>query len=391
MIFGIIAAQNCKLTEIGRKLKEPILLKKTVERLGRNLSKMDEKDRKVVTEDYMKVVKGKVDDSAMLLVDGGDATKPCSPKMESIGSVIDGSTGEFANGYWTMGAVALSEKYKQPIPVYENLYPCNKQGGKGSKVETLKCLQSLRENFSNTNVRVFDRGFDDKDIFKDLAANNEKFIIRQSYNSVVVHKGKRVKVDDVVRGLVCTHEMKFESKTGKISNCKIGITQIILPRAGNLKLNLVVCKEFGETPLVLYTNIDEDIETLAVRVVKAYLLRWRIEEYYGFKKEDGLDFEDFRVRTLNAIKNLDLLVTIAIGFLSMLSENIDNIAVIQLILISKRIQKIDAFLKDTKFFLYAVSDGISTLFDSIRSGIYNFFTPIPSDNQIYFDWDKIMG
>jgi len=36
VVFGLIAAKSCYLTEIARKLKEDIALDKTVERLSRN-------------------------------------------------------------------------------------------------------------------------------------------------------------------------------------------------------------------------------------------------------------------------------------------------------------------------------------------------------------------
>ena len=110
MIYGIIAAKSCKLTDIGRELKEDASLKKTVERLGRNLSDFSENDRGILMDNYLAAVKKSIGSDTMLLIDGGDAIKPCSPKMESIGIVRDGSTGKFAPGYWTMGAVALSEE-----------------------------------------------------------------------------------------------------------------------------------------------------------------------------------------------------------------------------------------------------------------------------------------
>ena len=44
MLFGIVVAGSSKLTEIGRALKENIALKKTVERLGWQLSGFRERD-----------------------------------------------------------------------------------------------------------------------------------------------------------------------------------------------------------------------------------------------------------------------------------------------------------------------------------------------------------
>ena len=388
MTFGIISANSCKLTDVGRMLKEPIALKKTVERLGRNLSDFSEGEK--LTRDYLNTIKPYIGSDTMLLVDAGDVAKSCSPKMEAIGSVYDGSTGKYADGYWTMGAVALTDKTQHPIPVYENLYPCTKQGGLGFRAETARCIQNLRENFDSNIPRVFDKGFDSGNIITDLIKHNEKFIIRANQNRVVVHNGKRSKTNDVARGVVCEYELVFHKKSGKTASCKIGITQVTLPNMNNIKLNMVVCKDFSEQePLILYTNISETLESIAVRIVKAYLMRWRIEEFYAFKKQ-GLNFEGFRVRSLNSIRNLDLLLTITIGFIAILCENGGRIMV-ELIDASKRIPRTLIFLKKTKFLFYAILDGITCVLASLRCGISNLFAPPPRDNQLCFAEVKKMG
>ena len=38
MIYGILSSQSCHLSKIARKLDEPISLKKTIDRLSRNLA-----------------------------------------------------------------------------------------------------------------------------------------------------------------------------------------------------------------------------------------------------------------------------------------------------------------------------------------------------------------
>jgi hypothetical protein len=153
-----------------------------------------------------------------------------------------------------------------------------------------------------------------------------------------------------VRGLVCENERNFKNRDGGISKCKIGFTEVVLPKIGNLKLKLVVCKGLGEKPLVLDTNSEESLESLAVSIVKTYLLRWKIEEFYAFKKQE-LNFEDFRVRSLEAIKTLDILLTIALGYLGTICDNVGNTAFsLKLITVSKRVRKLSAFLKETKLF-----------------------------------------
>ena len=335
---------------------------------------------------YLNVVKSSINDATMIIVDPSDVTKPCSPHMEFIGTVKDGSTGEFANGYWTVGAVILSPKTSQPIPIYENIYPCKKQGGDGLNAEVLKCLESLRSNGFSPNIpRVYDRGGDSGLIFEDLNNNSEKFIIRQSHNRTVICNGKRRKISEIARGIVCDYEMKFTGKNGKTETCQIGITTVTIQHftntnLKNFKVNLVVCKGWGDEPLILYTNLDESIEKIALRVVKAYLKRWRIEELYGFKKQT-LNFEGFRVRSFEAIKTLDLIVTVLIGYMALQAEKDDNVTD-SLIVASRRIEPIGKFIRETKFFLYAISDGITAVLAQLKCGISHFFERKPFDLQL---------
>ncbi|MCL2334435.1 MAG: transposase [Endomicrobia bacterium] len=200
MVYGMIGSGSCKLTEIGRELKEEISFKKTVDRLGRNLSAFSEKE--VLMTNYLAMVRPYFGADTMLLIDGGDVTKPCSPKMEAIGSVYDASESKYGDGYWTMGAVALTEN-GQPIPVYENLYPCKAQGGDGFSAETKRVLEHLRKTFGGNVPRIFDRGFDSGNVVKELCRNNEAFILRVNQNRVVVHNGKETNTEMLVVDLIC--------------------------------------------------------------------------------------------------------------------------------------------------------------------------------------------
>ena len=226
MVYGIIASESCMLTKIGRALKEDISLKKVVDRLGRQLSHFTGTDE--LLDRYLEAVRPSFGEDTMLIIDPSDVTKPCSPKMEAIGSVWDASEKAYGMGYWTMGAVALTGKTNHPVPVYEQLYPCKKQGGKGLVEETDILLQFLRERFDNNIPRVFDRGFDSGDVMKALTGHSEKFIIRQCQNRVAIHNGKRTLIANVIKDVVCRHEMRYRNKDGKKVTCKIGMTTVVL-------------------------------------------------------------------------------------------------------------------------------------------------------------------
>ena len=53
-VYGLLAAQDCKLSTIARNLHEEIPLHKTIGRLSRNLSEFDKRDE--ATENYLKTV-----------------------------------------------------------------------------------------------------------------------------------------------------------------------------------------------------------------------------------------------------------------------------------------------------------------------------------------------
>ena len=103
MIYGILSGNKVHLSEIARFLNETIPLKKTIWRLSRNLSDFDEKE--TVMNNYISKVKKQIDENhAVIVIDNSDITKPCSPKMEAISDVRDGSTGEIKKGYSTIEA-----------------------------------------------------------------------------------------------------------------------------------------------------------------------------------------------------------------------------------------------------------------------------------------------
>lgn len=144
-----------KNTHFARSLKETISLKKTIDRLSRNLSAFEEKQ--MVMENYISLVKKQVDeDYAVIVIDNSDIIKPCSRKMEAISDVLDGSTGEIKKGYFTVEATVLSKGKKMPMSVYEKVFSAAEKGVVSETHENLCCLKSLTEHFSKTCVRTLD-------------------------------------------------------------------------------------------------------------------------------------------------------------------------------------------------------------------------------------------
>jgi hypothetical protein len=296
--------------------------------------------------------------------------------MEGIGQVRDGSTGEIGIGYHMVDVTALTPEQKSPIGVYSRVFSASEKGFVSATEEALKALRFLGKYFKKTSIRAFDRGFDANVYYEHLIDNREKFIIRAKKNRDVKHKDKTINILSLAKRFKGKYCLKFRKKNGFQVDCKITILPIKLCCCPKEDLNLVVCYGFGRIPMMLITNLKSDDNRLAVAVTKVYLMRWRIEEFHAFKKQQ-FGFEGFRVRSLNSIRNLDLLLTIAIGYIGMMSERADEKAItMELICISKRIFGIP------KFKYYAIADGLFTVFSRCKQGVSDLLKKKPKCCQL---------
>ena len=298
MIYGILAGNKLHLSEIARSLNENITLKKTIDRLSRNLSAFKEKE--TVMKNYISEVKKQInEENAVIIIDNSDITKPCSPKMEAISDVHDGSTGEIRKGYFTVETAVLS------------------QNGKTQNI-------------------------------MDVAGN---------------YKGN--------------YRMDFKDKHGKKIECKISYIPVQLCEFPNKTLVLVAVYGFGAQPMLLLTNLDlSEKKKMCMIATKVYLMRWRIEEYFKFKKQQ-FELEDLRVMSLQSIRNLNLFATLVTGYIGIMScEKDDTIFMLELKDCSKRIFDVP------KFIFYGLGYAIERVLARTHSGIKGFLLKKEQSQQL---------
>ena len=373
MIYGILSSKSCLLSEIARNLNEKISLRKTVTRLSRNLNDFDGGEE--LFEEYLKSIKNRYNDKSVLIIDGSDITKPASTKLEGLCEVRDGSTGEIGTGYHTLGAAVLSDR-KLPYGVYSRIYSSKEKDFTSEDNENLKCFEFLSKHFSKSNIRTMDRGFDCNKYYEYFIKHNEKFIIRAKKNRNVIYKGKTINILKLANTFKGKYKLEYRDKSGVNRSVKISIIPIRLCEFKNTELNLVVVYGFGATPVMLITNLKSDDKRLCTAVCKVYLMRWRIEEYFKFKKQ-SFDFENLRVQSLKSIRNLDCLLTIAIGYVAELSGKSENIKLrTEIIEVSKRLFGVPSFV------YYAVADGIFEILKLVKSGIDKFFSAPENNGQL---------
>ena len=373
MLYGLMEGQSCHLTEIARSLKEGITLKKTVERISNGLAGFAQGS--LLMDNYVQVVKTSVGKNALLLVDNSDVTKPSSRALEGLCRVYDGSTGEIRDGYPTLEITALSPKHKMPIPVYSRIYSTKEPGFVSEPEETLKGLRYITQHFGRAGVRVMDRGYDSERYIEYFFEETEPFVIRCNKNRNVQYKDKVMNIMELATRYKGKYGMKYTDKKGKIHDCKISMIPIRIPAFPDNTLNLVVVYGFGQEPMLLISNMKNNDKRLVLAITKVYLMRWRIEEYYRFKKQQ-FEFEDFRVRSLNAIKTLQLMLSMLIGLLGMLSEKADeSLFVMNLIHVSKRLYGIKNKNDRLKFLYYTIADAFFLILHKCIQGYSAFLPP----------------
>ncbi len=376
MVYGILAGNKLHLSEIARSLKEEITLKKTIERLSRNLNAFEGK--RSLMQNYLSLVKQHVkEDYAVIVIDNSDIAKPASRKLEALSEIRDGSTGEITQGYLTIEAAVLSEPGKVPLPVYEKVFSAAESGFVSETYENLCCLESLSENFSKKCVRTLDRGFDANDYYRYFLKRNERFVIRTKKNRNVIYHGKTCNVMDVAGRYKGNYRMNFRDKSGKTVNCKISCIPVKLCEFPTKELTLVAVYGFGAEPMLLLSNLKmQEKKRLCHIVTKVYLMRWRIEEYFKFKKQQ-FGLEDLRVMSLRSIRNLNLLATLASGYIGLTSSaHRESIYLKELKECSRRIYEVP------KFIFYALGYAMERVLSMSRKGINGFLTKKSKSQQL---------
>lgn len=371
MIYGIEKSNSILFSEIARALQEDIKLKNTIERLCDNCNNLSDSNLNIIKNNYLnQAIKQLPDDEIILIEDDSDVNKEYSKKLEDLCIVRDASSQKekYVNGYHVCEIVGLSRNKHQPISLYSKIYSTESAGFKSCPDETMKSeknvIEKIRENKESKIIIVKDRGYDSYELFKSTIDNKVSFVVRLDGNRNLLFKGKKRLVSEVA----ATRKGKIHTKLmykGENTDCYISYTTVQLPKMKDKDLNLVIIyrKDEENDPMYLLTDLTiktkEDVE----KITRIYMLRWRIEEYFKAKKQN-YDFENFRLRSLKAINNLNLILTCAMLHLGILAEKMD----IKLLII--KILEASESLKDKVLVWYGqISTGISKMLKYAHIGI----------------------
>ena len=366
-IYGTLKSGSVLLKDIAVALHEGVQVKNTIERLSRNLSNpLSPSIRSHYTQKMVQAL-GK---NPVIMVDDSDVIKPHGQAFESLGRVLDGSSrdNKMEKGYHVTEIVGLTAQKHQPVSLFSRIHSSREKRYKSTNDILFQGLHHVISHLEKKATFVFDRGYDMNALFDFMHQNKQQYIIRLTEKRNIHWKGKWFKAPvlrDSRKGKIKTdltfrENGKTEKKAVYISHLNVTIT------ASKRPICLVLVYGLGEQPMMLATNKPIRSKQDAIGIVRDYMSRWRIEEYFRFKKQH-FGFEDFRVRSLMSMNNLNQLLTYALGMLGLVAEQSDTSQ-----LFHRLIHNARALRRKVDFHYYQLAEGVMKTLAYARTGVQDW-------------------
>lgn len=370
MLYGVQARQSVRLTEVSRALDEPISIKKTVERLSRQLA--NPSLWASLTERLLELAAERIRETTLLILDLSDVHKKYARKMEHLATVWDGSEGMKNRGYWTLNIVAAETNSAQIVPLFGRLFSPQAPEYTSENVELRQAIRQVAAKTRKRGIWLMDRGGDRRYLYDYLLPEGLRFVIRLRGDRTLVTDRPEA-AQDLARScpmLFNEYIAKEETSEEKPRRLEVGYRQVGLPGRKE-ELTLVVVKGFGPEPMMLLTNLRLTRARKSVwHVVAAYLTRWRIEETLRYLKQ-SYQLEDIRVLRYVRLQNMMAILMAVVYFTAVYLGIKLKLRVLarHLVRAARRVFGIPDFR------LYALADGIKHLLFNRTRGLGTYPRP----------------
>lgn len=315
MVWGILSSGSSKISNIGRRLFEKDI-RITENRLTLNLMKLDLSKTK--ENYYHYAFKNLLKLNPNVLIDETDVAKPFGKVFEGLTIIHDASKDgkPREKGFPVTGIVSLSEN-NYVIPLVTNIYSPLSIGHKSISDETKKNLEPIIPNVREGCVGIysFDRGYDASVYAEYINKKGQYYVIRAKEKRIYTTSKGKMSINQIASHYKGKYSFTYKGvdkieKTAKASAIKVTHKDFEEP------FWLVIETIHSENDIRVYlTNIDCSNKEGVRKALKAYRLRWRIEEFFRFIKQE-YEFERFMIRSLKGINNLFVCINIATTFLT---------------------------------------------------------------------------
>lgn len=380
MFTGILTHNSINLSDVVRSTGN-YNIKKGVERLERHLDNLGEIED-VINTNYTELIKPYINNRKLYFVDRSDIVKDEKTNFENLGFVMDGSDSHKIKFGYQISEITTIDNCNQPISLVSELRSSNDDDYISDNELWMKHISDVFNVYGNGTF-IFDRGYDGAILMEKMAKLGCDIIIRARYLDRKVYvDGEKTTISDLAK----KHKGFYKFNTtiqGKKNNLKESVFNIRIKNndAKELKdvpLSLVIIKGYAlnektlnEAYMALITSRMTAGKNAVLQVVRDYMLRWKIEENFKYKKQQ-FKLEKVMVRRYKRIQALNKILTIAMFF-----SNVINMKSY-----GKTIRKIKPHLKrEIKFWLYRINDGIKEVISFFSDVIMKILYPKPQKRR----------
>jgi hypothetical protein len=363
-------------------------------RLGANLLQegLYECARAIVEEEKPKKKR------VVVALDPVNFEKPYTHKLEGVCTVHKSTPPDrhgkarLARGYPAITAKVVNTRV--PATTYANWSSYTTEDFISENREIYRAIRSTRRVFPEQRLRfIGDSGLDDKKIFEWIASveaekAKAEFVIRAS------HLNRRVEVynrrldrweaeslQDLVQTVPfsATWQVTFKhAGETRLATVKVGWLHLRLPDSEQ-ELWAVVAEEYDVADkavrtLVLLASVPVFEVAQAQELYEDWRLRGRIEHGYRFCQEAGLDVEDMRVRSVERMRRVFVLVLLAAQFVMYLTKKWPAVGVGWLRLLGGKLG-----LQIDRDGPYQVLQGLSAVWQTVATLTLLRVCPFPQD------------
>lgn len=365
MLYGILASGSCLLTDISDKLLEPSKKINTVDRLSGHLVKGTPKE---ALNTYLALLKKWCPAHPVIHIDDSDIVKPDGYKFQDLGWVRDGSKSTstknvYQKGYHVTEATVLTTS-NHPVSLFSEIHSSKEKDFTSINDVTFSAMERAATLFGKATF-VMDRGYDDNKMFLKLDSMGQDYVIRLTSRRKLLYHNKWISASELRnrrKGKVKLPLFyKGKMHEAYLSHVKVQIT------ASRKDVYLVLVYGITEHPMMLVTNKEVRSKDDVIKTAMLYFSRWKIEEYFRCKKQ-VFQFENFRVRKLEAINALNFYITLCMAFLTHMSMKPETS-----ILKTEVIRTANPIKEKVAFCYYRLAKGISGMLSHAKEGIRLWF------------------
>lgn len=330
----------------------------------------------------------------VVAIDPVNFEKPYTRALEGVSTVMKstppgpGGAKRLTSGYPAITATVVN--LPQPLITSANWFSYQTADFVSEPREVYRALRITRTLFPQLRLRfVGDAGLDNQLYFQQVAQLQSQFIFRAShtnrlmdvYNARLQRWEPQEHLADLADAVPWSHHLQVafrHARTTRRVTVRLGWLQLRIPETQQVVWALVIRDPDRPRRIILLTNIPITSAQDAETIYTEWRFRPQIEHTYRFDQEQGLDVEDMRVRTLERMRRIFVLVLLSALFV----YHIDHTWPRQAVFWLRRLGGKLGLLNDADG-PYILLAGISAVFLTIGTFAYAKHHPFPRLNGTY--------